>query len=646
MPLKRKKSDSFRKLTWDDLEAWVGSRIVGRGRNYQHSGFVRGLARTSDGGLLAWVDGTETYATRVDFIEDELISDCTCPYWADCKHAVAVVLEYLDHLEKGRRVPKADPNDGRILLLEDDDGDDSPHFYDEIPVYVEDEFPRTELKADLELALNKMTKIQLIELVIELAERFPDVAMELKERHEIAAGNVKNLIKELRREIKRVSSEPGWQNYWDGEGYTPDYSRVHSKLKRLLASGYADEVLELGKELMEAGVRQVEMSDDEGETANEIASCMPEVFTALARSSLSGSDQILWAVEATLSDGYGLFAEAENFFERKFDKLDWSLAADRLLARLKKYKPTGSKKDDTFSAFYRDRITDETIRALEMAGRKDEIIPLCEQEAEKTGSYVRLVKWLRKMRRNEAAEAAIRKGILSVGGRWPGIAADLRNQFREIRQKKGNWTTVAAIRVDEFIEDPSTYFYKDLQKAARKADVWPEVRESILHYLETGGLPSKKKSWPLPDAELPPIKKRRKDTFPMVDVLLDVALYEKRTADVLAWYKKDRAQRPGWNWHGRKDDEVADAVKKEFPEHAVEIWKQLAERQIALVKPAAYREAAVFLRKIRRLLKQQEKDKEWESYLEKLRQEHFRKRRLMEILDGLESQPIVKAGRK
>ena len=45
---------------------------------------------------------------------------------------------------------------------------------------------------------------------------------------------------------------------------------MRSKLKRLLASGHADEVLELGKELMEAGVRQVEMSDDEGETAMEI----------------------------------------------------------------------------------------------------------------------------------------------------------------------------------------------------------------------------------------------------------------------------------------------------------------------------------------------------------------------------------------
>jgi uncharacterized Zn finger protein len=638
MPRKRKKSVPFRKLTWDDLEAWAGSRIVGRGRNYQRSGFVRGLARTSDGGLLAWVEGTETYATRVDIIEDELISDCTCPYWDDCKHAVAVVLEYLDHLEKGRRVPKADPNDGRILLLEDDDGDDSPHFYDEIPGYVEDEFSRADLKADLEPVLKKMTKVQLIELVVELAERFPDVAPELKERHEIAAGNVKNLIKELRREIQRVSSEPGWQNYWNGEGYTPRYSGVHSKLKRLLASDHADEVLELGKELMEAGVRQVEMSDDEGETANEIASCMPEIFTALARSSLSGSEKILWAVEATLSDGYGLFAEAENFLERKFNKRDWSQAADRLRDRLKKYKPAGPK-DNTFSDFYRDRITDETIRALEMAGRKDEIIPLCEQEAEKTGSYVRFVKWLRKSRRNEAAEAAIRKGILSVGDRWPGIAAELRNQFREIRQKKGNWAAVAVIRVDEFVEDPSSYFYKDLQIAARKADVWPAVRESILHYLETGRLPSKKKSWPLPE-------KRRKDTFPMVDVLLDIALYEKRTADVLAWYQKDCERRTGWSWFGRKDDEVADAVKKEFPERAVEIWKQLAERQIALVKPAAYREAAVFLRKIRRLIKKQKKDQEWTSYLENLRKDHFRKRRLMEILDGLESKPIVKSGSK
>ena len=36
------------------------------------------------------------------------------------------------------------------------------------------------------------------------------------------------------------------------------------------------------------------------------------------------------------------------------------------------------------------------------------------------------------------------------------------------------------------------------------------------------------------------------------------------------------------------------------------------------------------------------KIEEWEQYLNALRQQHFRKRRLMEILDGLEGKPIVK----
>jgi uncharacterized Zn finger protein len=36
---------------------------------------------------------------------------------------------------------------------------------------------------------------------------------------------------------------------------------------------------------------------------------------------------------------------------------------------------------------------------------------------------------------------------------------------------------------------------------------------------------------------------------------------------------------------------------------------------------------------------------EWEIYLKKLRQQHFRKLRLMEILDGLEGKPIVRGRR-
>jgi uncharacterized Zn finger protein len=41
-------------LTWADLEAWAGSKIMSRGTSYQKSGHVRDPAVTPDGGLLAW----------------------------------------------------------------------------------------------------------------------------------------------------------------------------------------------------------------------------------------------------------------------------------------------------------------------------------------------------------------------------------------------------------------------------------------------------------------------------------------------------------------------------------------------------------------------------------------------------------------
>ena len=46
-----------------------------------------------------------------------LDSECTCPYDWDCKHAVAVILEYLERIEAKKRVPKAKPDDERLAIL-------------------------------------------------------------------------------------------------------------------------------------------------------------------------------------------------------------------------------------------------------------------------------------------------------------------------------------------------------------------------------------------------------------------------------------------------------------------------------------------------------------------------------------------------
>ncbi|MBI4002478.1 MAG: hypothetical protein HY348_11930 [Nitrospira defluvii] len=78
-----------------------------------------------------------------------------------------------------------------------------------------------------------------------------------------------------------------------------------------------------------------------------------------------------------------------------------------------------------------------------------------------------------------------------------------------------------------------------------------------------------------------------------------------------------------------------------YPDRAVAIWKQLAEKQIALTKPKAYEEAAGYLRKVQRVLKQLGKEQDWQGYLTALRRANERKRRLVQILDTLAGRRII-----
>lgn len=286
MARKRKQADPFEALTWNDLTDWAGSKIVSRGKNYQRNGYVKDLARTPDGNLVAWVDGTERYATRVFFEDDELESICSCPYWDTCKHAVAVVIEYLKRVENNRCVPKAKKGDDRLELLEDENLDDEPN---------DDENAMSEdMRQDIDGFLKNKTKAQLIDLIHELTEQYPEMARDLSDRKQLVSGNTKTLVARLRREIRDIGDEPGWQNYWQGQGFTPDYSGIRKKLETLIKTGHVDEVLTLGRELIRTGIRQVEESHDQGETAMEIADCMPVIVGALDRSSLDAAEKLLW----------------------------------------------------------------------------------------------------------------------------------------------------------------------------------------------------------------------------------------------------------------------------------------------------------------------------------------------------------------
>jgi uncharacterized Zn finger protein len=443
------------------------------------------------------------------------------------------------------------------------------------------------------------------------------------------------MVSFIRSEIQELSSEPGWQNHWRNEGYIPDYSRVKHRLEGLLDQGYADEVIVLGEELLEAGIRQVEMSDDEGETEEEIASCMDVVFRALPESSLSPADQMLWAVDRELEDQWALCEGVEVFWKQKKKETDWNILADKLTKRLKRFSKT---KDDHY---HRDRLTDWIITALKNAGRKAEIAPLCEKEAVRTDSYVRLVRILMEASQWGAAEEWIQKGIQATDKKWPGIAGQLRESLRKIREKQGDWLQVAALRADDFFINPSLATFQELKVAAKKSKAWDKVKPAVLNYLETGKIPLSGSSWPLPEADVPKAKERRPKQFPIIGTLIDIAIAEKRPDEVIHWYDQRKPRKFLWGWSDSRDDKVARAIADRYPDRAVAIWKKMAGNLIAEVKPKAYEKAAVYLGKIQRVLKKKKKNKEWQKYILEIRHEHARKRKLLEILDGLNDKRIM-----
>ena len=114
------------------------------------------------------------------------------------------MIEYLKWIENNRRVPKAKQDDDRLELLADEECGDEPN---------ENEKSISEnMRQDILGFLKDKTKAQLIDLIHELAGQYPEMARELSHRKQLISGNTKTLVIRLRKEIRDIGDEPGWQN--------------------------------------------------------------------------------------------------------------------------------------------------------------------------------------------------------------------------------------------------------------------------------------------------------------------------------------------------------------------------------------------------------------------------------------------------
>ncbi len=300
----------LRRLTFDDPHDWAGEKILNRGKGYVKR--VGQLSRTEDNTLVAWVTGGERYATsvRIDGAGD-FEYFCTCPYsWGPCKYAVAVILAAVEYVKRKEMIPLLDENSDLHEALHEDTKEDEEWLDDEwedddSAVY--DSTPRhTKAQAKVSKILGDKRREELVNLLIGLSGQFPDVRQHIVENEQLASGQTDKLVRALRSEIRDLTAQPAWYNHWRGEGSLPDFSHVEEQLRALADRDHSDAVLQLGAELWTRGNAQVEQSDDEGETAMAIGSCLEAVLAVLPQSSLSPPEQLLWVIDRVLEDEYSL----------------------------------------------------------------------------------------------------------------------------------------------------------------------------------------------------------------------------------------------------------------------------------------------------------------------------------------------------
>jgi len=637
MVSERENADPFRALKWSDLQDWAGEKATAKGMKYQDEERVKDIKCTPDGGLVARVLGTKPYFTEVSLENGKLSSICTCPVGGNCKHGVAVVLEYLELIDQGEEIPIAVEGDQLLSMARQILGlnDETPDSYQSF-------------RKDLRKYLENMEKEELINLLMNLSDRDSLLSRHFRDMLNLSLGDTRKTVVDIYSELEELWEEARSYGYRDYESPLPDFSDIKNRLESLLEVGYEEEIADLGMKILE-GYEEIAPYDEEGEIGMKVGECMEVVIKALLQSESPAHERMLRVLDFELKDEYGIFDE-ETFWNSDFPVEEWSHFSEILKDRL---DTSDSGKTPSYSSWDREHLVEHLTMALEKAGKYEEAISLCEEEAEDGAdwSYVRLVKVLLSAGQKEKAEECIYREIEEIKKSYPGIAYELFKTLLDIKEKDENWLFVAALRAEEFFRYPSLQFYTDLRESAKKAGVWEKVREAVHEYLESGKLPldsarqgEELSSLPgiLPKTGLMGRDSFRKINPPVLDLLIDIAIEEENPDEVVKWYTelKVRKEREESRYFTR-GDKIARAVREKYPEIAIEIWKRIAEDLISRTKVEAYESASIYLRMVRNAMEARGQKVGWESYLKGIREKNRLKRKLLEILDLLGKERIL-----
>ena len=638
-------------LTWDELVAWSDPRSVERGKKYVSN--VDAPHGLPDGGLIAVVHGTHAYYTKLSVGENgQLQGVCSCPVGLRCKHCVALALVAAKQLKDGKSFPLADMASRKwrqaAAEFEDfeDDLDDEELEDEALGASADGEAALASAKsADVVGAhVASLDKTELRALVEELLANCSGVRPYLKHKLDVARSSTSDIVRRAREAIKDASENyyDRWDRY-NGHDEPPDYSLVREYFEILAKANDARSLMELGDLLKRRASEQAECSpNDEGDIAYEVSPCMDIVAKAVMHSDMSAVAKVKWEDEIRSGDDYCVLSDMAVSYRTSLraSKKDWGAIADYLM----KKKPS-----ETESSWRWREDRARACEALERAGRVQEAVALLEREtANDAQVYGELADLLLRLGRRAEASEWCRKGLAAQNGEnnW-NICDDLRRRLREMSAQDGDWKTVAAYDLDSHLDHLRIEDYRQLKASCAKVKCWTSVREALLAYLESGKAALLEgKKWPLPQTGTrPPFKQENAGR-----ALLEIALEEKRARDVWSLYERLelRAKETAdantygscYSPYSEFGWRVADAVSRELPEKALEVWQAKIRANLSYANENCYQTICQALEKMRPVMKKLGRTADWSLLVDGLRTEYKRRRNFVAMLDKLTGKAV------
>jgi len=585
------------KLNESDIRRWIGGRSFERGQGYFQRGHIVNPRRQGNT-LKARCLGSRSQPYHVETTlgpEGIVVGQCSCPVGTGghCKHAAALLLTWLHQ-------PDA------FLVME-----------------------------ELEEALNRRSKADLIALIRRMVARYPDLEMLLELPVVGDAGATPPLDPEvIRRQVNSVLHSfeyDGWATTRDiaqqlqelvdigddyaGQGNWRDAATVYQTVAQEVLDSY--------------GVIQGE----EGELGWAVEGCVTGLGQCLAETDDTGWRETLlralfdiyrWDVNY---GGIGMGGEVPDIILREATAEEKQQVAGWVREAL----PEG----DSWSRNYHRRVYGGFLLALEEEQLDDEaFLQVCRE----TNRWHDLVNRLLDLDRVDEAAAAARElgdyELLQVADIFVAHSqADLVERLirervhtsqagpegparrdtrltvwlKERAQARGDLAEALTLAETLFWQYPDVRGYQELRELARLVERWDELRAAILTRLTDAG---------------------------KHHLLTEIYLEDGDVDRALETLEQMRI--PGWRGELASSAlriQVARAAEGSRPRAAIRIYVEKIERLIAARGRGNYAQAATYLVRVRDLYHRLGDPTRWATLISSLREENPRLRALKEELD-------------